>query len=663
MANVTRLLVANRGEIARRVQRTAREMGITTIAVYSDPDAAMAFVREADVAIALGGSAVADTYLDISKVIDAAARSGADAVHPGYGFLSENADFARACGEAGLTFIGPSPEAIEQMGAKVAAKKIAESAGVPTLPYREVPGAGDSDINAGELGLPVLVKAVAGGGGRGMRIVEDAAELATASESASREALSAFGDGTVFLERYLPNPRHVEIQILADTHGNVVHLGERECSIQRNHQKIIEEAPSPAVDDELRAAMGAAAVALAEAIGYTGAGTVEFVLDTSGHGDDFYFLEMNTRLQVEHPVTEAVTGRDLVRAQIAIAQGEPLGFGQGDVGIDGHAIEARLYAEDPAQGWMPGFGPLHDFSLPASATSGIRLDSGFGAGDEISTFYDPMLAKVITHAPSRGEAAARLARGLREFRIHGPVTNRDYLAAVLEDPDFLAGATTTGFCEAHPDLLTAGPDPVIVVVHALAATLVAAHRRRCAAPVLGFAPSGWRNVPSKAQRSELCRGDDVFEIDYDLDGRFCRATVNGGEHHCRVVECGTGSIELEVDGVTHACAVNLVSGAGTDTYFVNTPLAQSRFDEVPRFAGHESAAAAGGPTAPVPGTVVSVEVAAGDRVGNGDTLVVLEAMKMEHRICAAADAVVADVLVAAGDNVDAHQLLVELEQA
>ena len=437
--SIGKLLVANRGEIAARVIRTAHALGIATVAVHSDPDADAPYVTLADEAIRLPGAASADTYLRGEAIIAAAARTAADAVHPGYGFLSENAAFARACAGAGLIFVGPAPGTIEAMGDKVAAKAMMAEAGVPVLPFVTVTAG-----HAADIGFPLLVKAAFGGGGRGMRLVTDPAELTEAVSAARREAAAAFGDGTVFLEHYVPDPRHVEVQILGDAHGNLVHLFERECSIQRRYQKIVEESPSPAVDGTLRAALTQAAVTAGRAVGYTGAGTVEFVLARDG---SFYFLEMNTRLQVEHPVTEEVTGLDLVELQLRIAEGQPLPPEAREAAISGHAIEARLYAEDVAAGFLPVTGTLHRFAIPSGP--GLRIDTGYRDGSRISPHYDAMLAKVIAHGRTRADAARRLARALQTAEIHGLTTNRDLLVAILREPDFLAGATDTGYLTRH----------------------------------------------------------------------------------------------------------------------------------------------------------------------------------------------------------------------
>ncbi|WP_296151611.1 biotin carboxylase N-terminal domain-containing protein, partial [Pseudonocardia sp. SCN 73-27] len=485
---IQKLLVANRGEIAARVMRTAHRLGISTVAVFSDPDADAPHVHLADEAVRLPGAAPSETYLRADLVIAAARATGADAVHPGYGFLSENAGFARDCATAGLTFVGPTPEAIASMGSKLEAKALMENAGVPVLPGATVTDTTDLSAEADRIGFPVLVKAAFGGGGRGMRIVHDTASLEEAVDGARREAASAFGDGTVFLERYVVDPRHVEVQILGDTHGEVVSLFERECSIQRRYQKIVEESPSPAVDDALRAELGAAAVAAGKAIGYTGAGTVEFVMDQQGK---FFFLEVNTRLQVEHPVTELVTGLDLVEQQLRVAEGDPLPEAVTSASIHGHAIEVRLYAEDVAAGFLPATGTLHSFTIPSG--DGIRVDTGFVDGSVVSPHYDPMLAKVIAHGPTRTDAARALARALAGARIHGVTTNRDLLVGILREEEFLAGGTDTGYLTRH-DPAALGAPAGGVARHASAAALAAQATNRAGARVLATFPSGWRNV-------------------------------------------------------------------------------------------------------------------------------------------------------------------------
>ncbi|WP_326949140.1 ATP-grasp domain-containing protein [Amycolatopsis sp. NBC_01307] len=645
---IAKLLVANRGEIAARVMRTAHDLGISTVAVYSDPDAGAPFVRLADEAVRLPGSAPSETYLRADLVIAAARATGADAVHPGYGFLSENAAFARACGEAGLTFVGPSPEAIASMGSKIEAKALMDAAGVPVLPGATVTDETDLAAVAAEIGFPVLVKAAFGGGGRGMRVVHDAAGLEDAVSGARREAASAFGDGSVFLERFVVDPRHVEVQILGDTHGEVVHLFERECSIQRRYQKIVEECPSPAVDDALRAELGAAAVAAGKAIGYTGAGTVEFVLDQDGK---FFFLEVNTRLQVEHPVTELVTGLDLVELQLRVAEGEPLPPSVLGARIDGHAIEVRLYAEDVPAGFLPATGTLHRFRVPP--LKGVRVDSGVQDGSVVGPHYDPMLAKVIAHGRTRREAARTLARALRQAELHGVTTNRNLLAGILAEPEFLAGHTDTGYLTRHdPATLGASPGGAR---QAVAAALAAQARNRRDARVVPEMPSGWRNVGRAPQRVTYTLDGETLEVAYSLGRSGLRVTVNG-EPLCgsvRLLSASPSLVELEIDGVHRTYAVHPRAGVS----YVDSPDGSAALAEVPRFADPDAATAAGSLLATMPGAVVRVLAGEGDAVTAGQPLVVLEAMKMEHTVAAPADGVLSDLRVGQGDQVDTGQVL------
>jgi len=645
---IAKLLVANRGEIAARVMRTAHDLGISTVAVYSDPDAGAPFVRLADEAVRLPGSAPADTYLRADLVIAAAQATGADAVHPGYGFLSENAGFARACAEAGLTFVGPSPEAIASMGSKIEAKALMDAAGVPVLPGATVTDETDLAAVAASIGFPVLVKAAFGGGGRGMRVVHDSAGLSDAVEGARREAASAFGDGSVFLERFVVDPRHVEVQILGDTHGEVVHLFERECSIQRRYQKIVEECPSPAVDDALRAELGAAAVAAGKAIGYTGAGTVEFVLDRDGR---FFFLEVNTRLQVEHPVTELVTGLDLVELQLRVAEGEPLPPEATGARIDGHAIEVRLYAEDVPAGFLPATGTLHRFRVPA--LRGVRVDSGVADGSVVGPHYDPMLAKVIAHGRTRHETARTLARALRQAELHGVTTNRNLLAGILAEPEFLAGHTDTGYLTRHdPAALGASEGGAR---QAAAAALAAQARNRRDARVVPEMPSGWRNVGGAPQRVAYLLDGETLEVAYSLRRSRLRVTVNGEPLGgvVRLLSASPSLVELEIDGVHRTYAVQTESGVS----YVDGTDGSASLTEVPRFADPAAAAAAGSLLATMPGAVVRVLAGEGDAVTAGQPLVVLEAMKMEHTVAAPADGVLSDLRVSQGDQVDTGQVL------
>ncbi|MWA04630.1 biotin/lipoyl-binding protein [Actinomadura sp. LD22] len=643
------VLVANRGEIARRVFRACRDLGIGTVAVHSDPDADAPYVREAGAAVRLPGASPAETYLAAGKVVDAARRTGADALHPGYGFLSENAAFAQAVLDAGLTWIGPPPAAIAAMGSKIEAKKLMAAAGVPVLPELD-----PAQVTAAD--LPLLVKASAGGGGRGMRIVRALDELADAVAGARREAESAFGDPTVFCEPLLENARHIEVQIIADAHGTVAALGERECSVQRRHQKIIEEAPSPAVGDGLRDALCGAAESAARAIGYVGAGTVEFMLAPDGR---FYFLEVNTRLQVEHPVTECVYGVDLVRMQIECAEGAALP--DGGVERVGHAIEVRLYAEDPAQDWRPASGTLHTFEVPgvdaefaAPPSFGLRLDSGVSSGGEIGVHYDPMLAKVIAWAPTRAAAARRLAAALRGARLHGVTTNRDLLVRILEEPAFLAGDTDTGYLDRIGLDVLAAPlaDEETAAVSALAAALAAAARARASAPVLGGLPSGWRNVRSQPQRRSFDGPHGTIDVDYVLgrDGlvsALCPGTALVSAEPDRVV--------LDRDGLRETFTV-AVAAAG-DAVFVDSRLGPVALRALPRFTDPSAQVAPGSLLAPMPGTVVRVETGPGAAVAEGQTLVVLEAMKMEHRIAAPAAGTVAELNVEAGRQVESGAVL------
>jgi len=645
--SIGKLLVANRGEIAARVMRTAHTLGIATVAVHSDPDADAPYVTLADEAIRLPGAAPSDTYLRGEAIIAAATRTGADAIHPGYGFLSENAAFARACAGAGLIFVGPSPGTIEAMGDKVAAKAMMAEAGVPVLPFVTVTAQAD---HAADIGFPLLVKAAFGGGGRGMRLVTDPAELTEAVSAARREAAAAFGDGTVFLERYVPDPRHVEVQILGDAHGNVVHLFERECSIQRRYQKIVEESPSPAVDGTLRAALTEAAVTAGRTVGYTGAGTVEFVLARDG---SFYFLEMNTRLQVEHPVTEEVTGLDLVELQLRIAEGEPLPPEAREAAISGHAIEARLYAEDVPAGFLPVTGTLHRFAIPSGP--GLRIDTGYRDGSRISPHYDAMLAKVIAHGRTRADAARRLARALQTAEIHGLTTNRDLLVAILREPAFLAGATDTGYLTRHEPATRAGQ---ATARHALVAALARQAVNRAGAPVLGTLPSGWRNVFSVPQRVSYTAAGERYDVAYRVVGATVRASVNDmpfGEARLR----GTSSarVDLEIDGTRR---VYRVHRAGPDTY-VDASDGSSALTEVPRFGDPEKQAAAGSLLAPMPGLVRRVLAEVGTTVAAGQPLLVLEAMKMEQTVAAPAAGVVAELRVKAGEQVAAGQVLAVVE--
>jgi propionyl-CoA carboxylase alpha chain len=637
---ITSLLVANRGEIARRVFRTARAMGLRTVAVFTDADADAPFVADADLAVRLPGS-----YLDGPAIVAAAQRAGADAIHPGYGFLSENAGFARSVAEAGLVWVGPTAEVIEAMGDKLAAKAAAAEAGVPTLVSTTDPADADS------VGYPLLVKASAGGGGKGMRIVAHPDDLEDAVTAARREALAGFGDETVFLERYVARSRHVEVQILGDTLGTVVHLGERECSIQRRHQKIVEESPSPIVDDALRAAMGDAALALARAIGYTSTGTVEFLVDDATR--EFFFLEVNTRLQVEHPVTEEVTGVDLVREQLRVAAGEPISPEAASPAFVGHAIEVRLYAEDPSAGFLPAIGTVAAFA--SAAEPEVRWESGVEAGSVVGTGFDPMLAKVVAHGPTRSEAAGRLALALERLHLGGVTTNRDFLAAVLRTPEFLAGDTTTDFIErVAPPMRVAWSPPEREVLGAVGALWLQG-RNRADATVWATLPSGWRNARLPAQEVTFELEGEPLAVRYAArrDGRF---ELEAGRI-ATVHRWDPDGLDVEIDGVRGRF---LVTADGDDLH-VQAPTTTVRLRVVPRFAPPAPPEVTGGFVAPMPGTVLEVRVAAGEVVSAGQTLVVLEAMKMEHHMAAHADGVVAEVRVVTGQQVDNGALLLVFE--
>ena len=653
-----KLLIANRGEIARRIQRTARDMGIATVAVFSEPDRDAPFVHEADEAFALGGASPAESYLRIDAIVDAARRTGADAVHPGYGFLSENAAFAAACRDEGLTFVGPPPEVVAAMGSKLEAKRRMQRAGVPQLPSRELrDGASTAELErlAGELGLPVVVKASAGGGGRGMRVVHSAAELAEAVASARREALSAFGDDTVYLERYLEAARHIEVQIFGDAHGRVIHLYERECSIQRRHQKIIEESPSPALTRVLSETIRAAAVAAGEAIGYRNAGTVEFLLTPAG---EFFFLEVNTRLQVEHPVTECVTGLDLVRLQIEVARGGALVAQEAVPPLRGHAIEARLYAEDARCGFAPSTGTFHRFAF--APASGLRLDSGVEDGSEVSVHYDPMLAKVIAWAPTRAEAAAKLANTLARAHLHGPHTIRDLLVRILRHPEFIAGATDTHFLQRHPAQILGAPlcDAAGERLHALAATLALQAARRARGGALASIPSGWRNVPSQDQAQAFEGSRGRLDVRYRFGREGLRAEVNGNAFDdVRVHASGESEVDLEVSAVRHRYAVHTVG----ERVFVDSALGASELRELPRFAEPELEIAAGSLVAPMPGVVKQIYVTVGARVARGDLLLVLEAMKTEIPIRAPHAGTLTEIRATVGAQVTAGAILAVIE--
>ncbi|MFT6398038.1 MAG: acetyl-CoA carboxylase biotin carboxylase subunit [Bradymonadia bacterium] len=662
MTEFQRILVANRGEIARRIFRTCRDLGIDTVAVFSDADADMPFVAEADTAVRIGPAASAESYLVIDKIIDAAKRSGADAIHPGYGFLSENAEFAEACAKAGIKFIGPTAYAIRAMGLKRESKAMVAAAGVPVVPgYADSQDDADLIAAAPGVGFPLLVKASAGGGGKGMRVVQNAEELPEALAGARREAAAAFADDTVILERYVQRPRHVEIQVLGDNHGNVVHLFERECTIQRRHQKVIEESPSPALNDELRQRMGDAAVAAAKAVDYNNAGTVEFIL---GEDMEFFFLEMNTRLQVEHPVTECVTGVDLVAEQIWVAQGQPLRFKQEDLTQNGAALECRIYAEDPANNFFPATGTLHTWKRPDYPW--LRIDAGVESGDEVSVHYDPMIAKVITSGVDSSEARRRMLRALREMSFAGITTNRAFLVNVLQQDRFADGDYDTHFIAEHADALRVEMSDETILRFAAAAALAAHGERERQRTLLPGVRPGYRNVFNHMHTTKYSLGDRDIEIGYraQRSGGFDVQTTwtnrEGAQHTdletASVVSRSRDELVIELAGVRERYFV--VRNAGRVT--VHTLQSEVVFTEHPRFPEPGLEEVEGGCLAPMPGKIIAVAVSVGDTVTAGQTLVVLEAMKMEHSLTAPEDGVIAEVRVCVGEQVDADEVLVVL---
>jgi propionyl-CoA carboxylase alpha chain len=656
---VTRVLVANRGEIARRVFATCRRLGLGTVAVYTDPDAGAPHVAEADARVRLPRT---NDYLNAEAIIAAARAAGADAVHPGYGFLSENADFAAAVQAAGLIWVGPPVDAVRAMGSKIEAKTMMAAAGVPVL--EEL----DPDTVT-EAQLPVLVKASAGGGGRGMRVVRELSALPGEVAAAQREAQSAFGDPTVFCERYLPTGHHVEVQVLADAHGTVWAVGERECSIQRRHQKIIEEAPSPLVERTpgMREKLFEAARLAAAAIGYTGAGTVEFLADPSSSHGAFYFLEMNTRLQVEHPVTEETTGLDLVELQFAVADGDRLDAEP--PAAAGYSIEARLYAEDPARGWQPQAGVVHTFEVPGvraefsslGQRTGIRLDSGVDpntSGFAVSIHYDPMLAKVISYAPTRQQSARVLADALARARLHGVRTNRELLVNVLRHPAFLDGDTDTAFFDTHGMAELSAPlaDEATIQLSAIAAALADAAHNRATAAVLGSIPSGWRNLPSGYQvKSFRDDGDTERTVEY----RFTRTGLILAEHEAaQLVSARPDEVVLAGDdGVAHTFTI---ARHAQDVY-VDSARGPVHLVALPRFPEPGSAVEKGSLVAPMPGNVIRLGAGVGDAVTAGQPLIWLEAMKMEHTITAPTDGVLAELNVTTGQQVEVGAVLARVE--
>ena len=635
-----KLLIANRGEIACRIIKTAHEMGISCVAVYTEADSNSPFVRMADQAIKLS-----DSYLNGGEIINAAKQTGAEAIHPGYGFLSENAKFARAVQKEGLIWVGPSSRVITSMGDKLKAKDIAEKAGVPTLPMTTDPK------KANTIGYPILIKAAAGGGGKGMRIVEDKKDLKEAIAGAQREAKTGFGDDRVFIERYVASSRHIEIQILGDSHGNVVHLGERECSIQRRHQKIIEESPSPRVDSEMRATMGEAAIKLAKKLKYESAGTVEFLVDDQT--GEFWFLEVNTRLQVEHPVTEEVTGKDLVYEQLRIARGEELGYSQDDITWEGSSIEARLYAEDPSNDFLPATGTL--IAYESDSNIDARWDTGIEQGSVVGTDFDPMLAKVITKAKTRTDAANKLALALESLHIGGVTTNRDFLVASLRTKDFLKGKTTSDFIEkTNPQRAVILKGTSLENASSAAALWIQGQNRENA-NILKEIPTGWRNSRLPRQKISFNYLDEDVDVTYqsNRDGSF---RMNDGTT-ARIIEWTPLGIDIEVNNSRFFSKVT----RDNDKVVVHGPWGDALFKILPRFTLPGSEQQAGGLVAPMPGKVIDLKVKVGSKVKKGDTLVILEAMKMEHQVKASEDGKVTKVLIKKDDQLENGALLMVVD--
>jgi acetyl-CoA/propionyl-CoA carboxylase biotin carboxyl carrier protein len=654
------VIVANRGEIAVRVIATLKRLGIRSAAVYSDADADAEHVRLADVAVRLGPATPSESYLSIERVVGAANSAGADAVHPGYGFLSENPAFARACADGGLVFIGPPAEAMELLGDKVSAKLAAEGVGVPVVPGLQRPGLTDEEIEdfaRGDGGFPLMIKAAAGGGGRGMRVVHEHAELAASLAAARREALGGFGDDSLFVERYVERARHIEIQILADAHGNVIHLGERECSLQRRHQKVVEESPSPIVTEDLRARMGGAACDIARRARYHGAGTVEFLVSAEDV-NEFYFLEVNARLQVEHPVTESVTGFDLVEQQLLVAAGQPLAFTQGEVELNGHSIEVRVTAEDAAAGFLPATGPIALYEEPTGP--GIRVDSGVVAGSEVTPFYDSLLAKVIASGRDRVEALERLTAALHDLRVLGVTTNVGFLARLIASPQMHSGKLDTGLIErGEVELLPSADERRRAAIAAAAVESASLYAGADASDpwdtLVGFRLDG-----AAGSDWELKAAGEEEPLTITVEGPPGRARVTAGEevHELEIIDHGE-TLTVALDGeasVWHHATV------GSQRWVAAGPDAFA-FELIEPVVEGSDAAAEGALEAPMPGTILNVRVGPGEEVAEGEVVVVMESMKMELSLSAPRDGVVAQVHVGAGDGVRQGQVLVDLEAA
>ncbi|MCW0182033.1 MAG: acetyl/propionyl/methylcrotonyl-CoA carboxylase subunit alpha [Zavarzinia sp.] len=650
------ILIANRGEIACRVIRTARRMGLRTVAVYSQADAGARHVRLADEAALIGPAAARESYLVADNILAAAKATGAQAIHPGYGFLSENADFAETCAAAGITFIGPPPSAIRAMGSKSAAKSLMETAGVPLTPgYHGAEQ--DADFLAGEaarIGYPVLIKAAAGGGGKGMRLVERAEDFASALASCRREAAASFGSDLVLVERYVTRPRHIEIQVFGDAHGNCVHLFERDCSVQRRHQKVLEEAPAPGMDPARRQAMGEAAVAAARAVGYVGAGTVEFIVGNDGR---FFFMEMNTRLQVEHPVTEMITGQDLVEWQIRVAAGEPLPLSQDQLAIDGHAIEARIYAEDATRGFLPSIGRLAHFDAPAESAH-VRLDSGVEEGDEITPHYDPMVAKLIVWDRDRPAALARMAAALKAVRIAGVTTNVAFLGRLIACPSFDRADLDTGLIEREAAVLFPPPAPAPRDAVLAAALADLCREAAAAGPDPWAQADNWRATLPVARRLNYLDGETLHRVEIIAEGKGWHLSVDG--HGCRASASrdARGAMTLDLGGRRLRASVAAL-GEARHVFLDGAHHILAHHD--PLHQEFEDEGEAGGLSAPMPGKIVALLAEVGTKLEKGTPLLVLEAMKMEHTINAPATGTLRDYCFAVGDQVTEGAALVHFE--
>jgi acetyl-CoA carboxylase biotin carboxylase subunit len=664
---ITKILVANRGEIARRVMRTARSMGIGTVAVYSEADKNEPFVRDADQAVCIGAPPALESYLAMDKIIEAAKKTEAMAIHPGYGFLAENAAFAEKCEQAGITFIGPTSKAISVMGSKIESKLLMKDSGVPVIPGYNIKEGDDIALlksEAEKIGYPVLVKASAGGGGKGMRVVRDPKDFESSYESSIREAQAAFGDSTMLLEKYFVQPRHIEFQIFGDHQGNAVHVFERECSIQRRHQKIIEETPSLAVDKKLRKKMGEAAVAAAKSVSYTSAGTVEFILDNKG---EFYFLEMNTRLQVEHPITECITGLDLVRWQIMVAQGESLPLNQAEIDaltdtVGGAAVECRLYAEDPYNDFLPANGTI--LSWKPIYDEDARYDSGVQTGSKISTYYDPLLAKIITHGPNRFEATAKMIKALSDLVVLGVTTNRDYLLKILSHPSYLAGAIDTEFIDRYQqDLAEQAPSEELRTVYAVAAGLYQQSIRKKESEYLPSMSTGFRNILWRKQEAVYDMPGGEKTIYYRDAGKSTfEITADEQDYSAEILEIGEDFIRIEFDGAQHNFSVAMTGDADNETLYLHGIALTMVMKVVPRFPDVEAEQElSGGYKSPMPGTIIKVSVEVGANVNEFDPLVIMESMKMEQTIYAEETGVVKEIFVSEGDVIDAGATLIVIE--